>query len=605
VAAFRRPHARGENAPHPLRVELSGGLPPSIATRGPSQAIFDGWLYNHEELRALGKAPDDADNAAVLLHAYDAVGKELVPRIRGRFTLLVWDGDADELVAVRDPLGTYPLFWAERGDEVLFSPGIEELVRRPGVSAELNRLVLAEHLACRWPNREDTYYASARRVAPGHALVLGASEQGSYRYWDPVPRADSGDWVTEDELESFDALFDQAVRRCLDPGPAGIFLSGGLDSVSVAAAATDLRRARGLPAPWALSLGFPHPDCDEEQIQREVAARLALEQVFLPFDEAVGRGGRLMAAVEDNRVAAAPLMAVWQPAYARLAEEGRRHGCRVILTGGGGDEVLLASPYYAADLLRRLRLVRLWRLYRRHHRSYPWSAPEMLKNTFWDWAARPLLQRSFRKASKRLAPDRLRARWRGQIEQGTPAWVSPDPKLGRELVARAERHVWEWPPLDTDFYYHESRAALDHVTVSMDMERVFEDGRRSGVPIHEPYWDADLQEFLFRVPPEWLSLDGRTKGLVRGMLARRFPELGFERQKKVVGTEFANDTLVRELPGVLRSIGGARALAELGIVDPGRLEEAVQRMGSDPRERSKSYRIWHVLSLEAWVRARG
>ena len=89
------------------------------------------------------------------------------------------------------------------------------------------------------------------------------------------------------------------------------------------------------------------------------------------------------------------------------------------------------------------------------------------------------------------------------------------------------------------------------------------------------------------------------------MLARRFPELGFERQKKVIGREFANDTFVSEVPKVLRQMGGAGALAELGVVDQRQLDQAIARLASDPRERHGSHRLWQVLSLEAWVRAHG
>jgi hypothetical protein len=89
------------------------------------------------------------------------------------------------------------------------------------------------------------------------------------------------------------------------------------------------------------------------------------------------------------------------------------------------------------------------------------------------------------------------------------------------------------------------------------------------------------------------------------MLARRFPELGFERQKKVIGREFANDTFVSEVPKALREMGGARALADLGVVDQRQLDHAITRLATDPRERYGSHRLWHVLSLEAWVRAHG
>jgi asparagine synthase (glutamine-hydrolysing) len=601
VAALNARPAAVDVPPLQLATRGNGAI---LAVDGPDRVVFDGWLYNRGELSRAGGAPSDANDAVAILHAYRALGHGVVRQIKGRFALLIWDGQRQELVCARDPLGTYPLFWAERDGQVLFSTGMDDLVRQPGVSNALNRVVLVEHLCSRWPQMADTHYEAVHRVPPGHVFALGSDGRRLYRYWDPVPRPDSDDWVREDELERFDDLFDQAVRRCLEPGAAGIFLSGGLDSVSVAAVATDLSRRRGMPEPWALSLGFPHPDCNEEEIQRQVAGNLGVPQVLLGYDQAIGGRGRVAAAAELSLTSPAPLLGLWPPAYRRLAREGKERGCAVILTGSGGDEMLLASPYRAADLLRRLDLAGIWRLYRSIQRSYPWPTIHTMKATFWSAAARPLLQRGARKTMTAVAPSWLSARWRRRIAEGTPAWVRRDLDLWPELLARAERHTATWPPLWTGFYYHECRSALDHVTVSMELERVFEDARRVGIPIHEPYWDSDLQEFLYRVPPDLLEQGGRTKGLVRGMLGRRFPDAGFERQKKVIGNEFGFDTFVTELPQVLAEMGGAAALAELGIVDQAELDRAVARMQSDPNERRGSYRLWHVVGLEAWVRAR-
>jgi asparagine synthetase B (glutamine-hydrolysing) len=603
VATLHRRRPGGNGAATALEVETAGGATPEVATEGPHRVVFDGWLYNREELRRVSGAAADANAARLILDAYRAIGHDVAGRVNGRFVLIIWDAAAEELVCVRDAVGAYPLFWAERGEEILLSTGIVDLVRQPGVSKALNRIVLAEHLCCRWPDMEDTHFAAVRRVPPGHAFVLGPRGRRLYRHWDPVPKPGSDDWVKKDELERFDGLFDQAVRRCLLPGPAGIFLSGGLDSVSVAAVATDISRTEGRPIPWALSLGFPHPDCNEEQVQRAVAAQLGIPQELVWYDEAVGRQGRVRAGLEASRTAPVPLIGMWPPAYRHLAGVGKDRGCRVILTGSGGDEMLLASTYRAADLLRRLQLRRLWETYRSIQRSYPWPVLQTMKATFWDAAARPLLQRTARSALEAVAPSVLHSRWRRKIAEGTPAWVTADPELWEELLTRAVRLTATWPPKG-DFYYGECRGALDNVTASMEMERLFEDGRRVGIPIQEPYWDPDLQAFLYRVPPDDLEQGGRTKGLVRGMLARRFPDAGFERQKKVIGTEFANDAFVTEIPQALQEMGGPQGLAELGLVDQAKLDQAVARMASDPGERRKSYLLWHVLSLEAWVRPR-
>jgi asparagine synthetase B (glutamine-hydrolysing) len=337
-------------------------------------------------------------------------------------------------------------------------------------------------------------------------------------------------------------------------------------------------------------------------VQRRVADALGIPQLLLGFDEAVGPRGRVLAAVEGSRTAPTPLVGLWPPAYWRLAAEGRERGCKVILTGGGGDEMLSFSPYLAADRLRDLDLPGLWGLFRARRRASSAPTLRMAQLVFWSHAARPLLNRFARRALNAVAPSLLRARLRGHIREGTPSWVRPDPELAHQLEARGEKQIAAWPP-KSSFYYHESRSWLDHPVASVEMERIFDEGRLAGVPILEPFWDADLQEFLYHVPPELLLQGGRTKGLVRGMLDRRFPELGFGQQKKVVGAEFAFETFASQVPKVLREMGGASGLAQLGILDQRRLEQALARF-SDAPDRRTGTQLWHVLSIEAWVRPR-
>jgi asparagine synthase (glutamine-hydrolysing) len=604
VAAFDPEAARRTRSAAALQLQVIDGAPPDEAAESDCRVVFQGSLYNREELDAVAGASSEGDDALLILRLYRALGEAAVNRIKGRFVVLIWDGIRSELICVRDPLGSYPLFYASREAEVLFSTGIEDLVGQPGISPALNRAAIAEHLCSRLSGIEETHYQSVRRVPQGHLLALRGRERRLRRYWDPVPAPGSSDWLAVEELEQFDQLFEQAVARCLEIGPAGIFLSGGLDSVSVAAMAADLTRRGEMPPPWALSLAFPHPDTDESSTQRAVARQLELPQVLIGYDDAVAPNGRVQAAVEGSGEASAPLVGIWPPAYWRLAAEGKQRRCRVILTGGGGDEMLLTSPYLAADLMRTLDLAGLWRLFGQSQRSSSASRLAIAKTVFWSNSARPLLVRNARRMVGRIAPSTLDARWRRQIAEGTPPWVTPDPELRDRLAARALEEAKRWPPASASFHHSESRSYLDNPVISIEMERLFEEGRRVGIPILEPYWDADLQEFLYRVPPKVIAASDRTKELVRSTLARRFPRLGFERQRKVVGTAFAFDTFQAELPKAMEAIGGPRALSELGLVDRGRLQEAIDRFASDPRQRWMGNSLWHVLSLEAWVRPR-
>ena len=116
------------------------------------------------------------------------------------------------------------------------------------------------------------------------------------------------------------------------------------------------------------------------------------------------------------------------------------------------------------------------------------------------------------------------------------------------------------------YYDRELQRALDHPLVTMEYEEHFEFGRRVGARMLHPYLDPDLVQLLYGVSPRALTKGGLTKGLVREAIARRFPKLGFERQRKVNATNFFRGLLQREGPAAWRSIGGTRALSDLGLV---------------------------------------
>lgn len=517
------------------------------------------------------------------------------------FAVVIHDAESGVLLAARDPLGIYPLFYADTREALLLSTGIEPLLAHPDVGGEINRVALADALAYRWPDPQETYFRRIRRVPPGHFLSVRRGEARVVRYWDPAPIDGDVSWARPEEMERFDHLLERAVERCLGEGPVAIFLSGGLDSVSVAAIAAELCRRRGLPPPWALSLAFPDPACNEEPIQRGVARALGLPHLVLPFEQAVGAGGLLRAALRRNVSLPAPLINVWSPAYEQLAREGLERGCRVVLTGGGGDEWLTVSPYYAADLLASLDLGGLYRLWNAMRHSFPGSGLAFLRTVGWTFGARALAGEWGRRLLTRTAPTILRARRRGHVRRTTPRWVAPDPMLRRELE---RRHLAsEEQPRARSLYIRWGRQAIESALMSMEKEEIFEIGRRLGFRELMPYWDPDLIELLYRAPVEILNRGGRSKAIVRHSVARRFPTLGFERQRKVTATRFYRSIMAVEGPLLWQSLGGAKALAALGVVDAAGLAPYADAVLGGPRG-NESHRMWEVMKLEAWVRPR-
>jgi hypothetical protein len=112
-----------------------------------------------------------------------------------------------------------------------------------------------------------------------------------------------------------------------------------------------------------------------------------------------------------------------------------------------------------------------------------------------------------------------------------------------------------------------------------------------------------LVEFLLRVPPRFLLRGGRTKGLVRQALDRRFPRLGFEAQRKVVAAPFFNSIMMTEGEAAWKQLGDMSSLAALGLADAGVLRERFTAARARPSNRQLSS-IWSALTLEAWLRTR-
>jgi asparagine synthase (glutamine-hydrolysing) len=578
----------------PGRVEVQGGV---SAESGGLFAAIDGWLVDRVALAgALEVSAAASSDADLVLAAYRHFGDRAFDHLRGAFAVAIVDRTRGMWTVARDPVGLHPLFFAERGSSVLCASHQRTLVEQPGVSRELNRIALVDRLCQRWPDPTETYFSAVRRVMAGSRLRVTNGQFDVVRYWDPAPDGRVAGWLDSPEAIAFDERFDRAVSRSIEHGPIGVYLSGGLDSISVAAVAADRLRAGGGTPLRALSLGFPHPDCDERARQGRVANTLGVPSTLIDFPDAAGPRGLLIHALELNRTLGAPLLNTWAPAYNTLARRGHADGVRTILTGTGGDEWLTLSPFLSADLLSRGDVAGLARLWRAWQRSTQLSPLRLGMSIAWRFGLRPVLGR----AMYRRFPDAWERRRTEKAVRHDPSWLTSDPELHRAQRSRARRGLTAADPRG-GFYVRDQQESLVHALVSWELEEQHEFGQQIGVRFAHPYWDADLVDTLFRSTPALLNADGRSKGLVRQTLARRFPELGFDRQRKVVATEYLGGILASQLPGAFDTIGNDfRVLGALDVVQAEPARQFVERaIRGDIREQQMA---WMLINLESWVR---
>jgi len=591
----------------------ASGWSPSFAQRDGCEVIFDGTLYNRAELHSRFRArlPGSPTDADLALLAYAVGGRDALAGLRGVFALILRDNLRDRLLCTRDPVGLHPLFYADAGRTLVLSPSIETLLRQPGVSGELNRQGLVDHLSRRWLDGNETYFAGVKRVPPCHVLEIHGGDRQMHRYWDPAPPGEAPSWIPDDQSqEKFDELLEQAVARCVAAEPAGISLSGGVDSSTVAMVAAGLRASQGSNPLRALSLVLPGPHVDEASAQQAVAAALGLPHFQLPFDNAAGPRGALEATLELSRSSPAPVSNLLRPALQRIALEGSERGCRVILNGDGADEWAGLNPFLAADLLRSLDLAGLYCFGRLYSRAYPFFTSNLIFGLLWPFGVRPLLlewwlDSSARTLARRVAPGVLDDIRRRRNATQRPAWLAPDPALRsatdqRESQWRDLRYESAQP---RDFCTRFSRSVLDSPQKWMFHEETFLMSRRAGVQMARPFWDADLIQLLLRIRPQARIRNGVTKSLLRTPLARRFPHQGFEQRLK----SHTGNVILATIRGggdeLRRAAGRIRVLGDLGIVEPERVGSFLEQAIAGPDDEA-CVQAWNILNLELWARAR-
>ena len=579
-------------------VQVAESLLPAV------RVIFFGELFHEEEMANISSSNLRSSNsfAEVVLQTYLELGEEFLARLKGIFAIVLWDGQRQCLYCVRDRIGSIPLFFTETPQEFLLAVSMDALLAQPKVSKEINRIGIAEFFCNHWPKKEETYRANIKRVPPGQVLKVSLKGRQSYRYWNPAPLDQKIDWISEDEVEQFDVLLSQAVRRCVKHDQVGILLSGGIDSVTVATMTTDLAQHEQFPYPCAYSLIFPYPGANEEDIQRDVAEKLHISHFICSLLDTMGPDGIIASALEISRQRPVPTLALWTPGYQFLGLTARENGLKTLLTGGGGDEWLGVSPYYAADLIHSWQFGQLFKYLRNVSDSYQTPTGRLVNNVLWKYGARPVIGLYGGQLLRQIAPGYFIRRRSDLNARSIPDWIAPDPALRREMIERDEQNIesslHEKAP--ASFYIKDIQSGLDHPLVSMEYEESFEGARRLGLQKQAPFQDFELAEFLIRTPPIYLNQGGRSKGLVRNMLAKRYPNLGFDKQKKRAGTQFFRETLLREGSAIWERMGGTPTLAEMGVVDQNKLDGYIRKIFNREENPHHSWYIWHVLNAEAW-----
>jgi len=346
-----------------LDLSPSGHQPMSSAS-GRFTLVFNGEIYNHNELRKqLAAKFVGTSDTEVMLAGFEAWGvRRTVEKLNGMFAFAVWDRHEHELTLARDRLGIKPLYYGWMGQALLFGSELKSLKAHPDFKGDVNRDALLLYMKFGYILDPFSIYKNVNKLPPGHLLVL---RQDSPRdgvpetYWDAreVMRSGMAAPFQVDDRQAVQMLEDHLRRsiglRMVADVPLGALLSGGVDSSTIVA----LMQSQSHRPVKTYSIGFHEMGFDEAIYAKKIAQHLGTDHTELYVSQEEARSVvPLLPTLYDEPFADSSQI----PTY--LVSRLARNSVTVALSGDGGDELFGGYNRYlwSERILNNARRIPSW-----------------------------------------------------------------------------------------------------------------------------------------------------------------------------------------------------------------------------------------------------
>jgi asparagine synthase (glutamine-hydrolysing) len=566
-------------------IDICAGAQP-MHDGGGNWIAFNGEIYNYIELRQeLGVEQFTThSDTEVILRAYRKWGRECVQHLRGMFAFAIWDEAAGELFCARDRFGIKPFYYTEHGGVFYFASEIKALMPFvPEIATDTSGL--RDYLTFQFCLHGKTLFKGVRELQPGHTMTLkpGMSPEPK-RYWNVYYNLDyhHTDKYFEEQLRAL--WLDSIAFHLRSDVPVGAYVSGGLDSSSIAIAASHEPAGKEMMGfTGKFSVG---PEYDESHHAKTVAASGSFPLLELDITSA-----DFIANIEkviyhlDFPVAGPGSF----PQYmiSSLAAKHRK----VVLGGQGGDEIFGGYTRYLIAYFEQCIKAAIDGTHRKG--SFVVTYESIIPNLTSLRAYKPLLKEFWREG---LFEDMDHRYFR---------LINRAPHLGEEI--RWE-HLGDYSAFDSfrevfhgDNVHHESYFDLmthfDFKTLLPALLQV--EDRMSmahGLESRVPLLDHALVELAATVPSNIKFANGEMKHIFKKVIAPHLPASVLNRTDKMGFPTPLTDWIRGDANEFVTDILSSQKARSRDFVDN---TKVVAKLG---RESKFGRNIWGLLSLELWQR---
>lgn len=569
--------------------------------------VMNGELYNFREVRAdlekLGHKFQTNSDTEILPHLYDEYGEAMLDHLNGMFAFALWDKRREKLVVARDRFGEKPLYYGVFDEKLIFGSELKVLLANPSVKAEIDKNSLRQFLSFDYVPAPRSIYKNIFKLPAAHLLTVENGEIKTRRYWNlswnnsgnlqdandansgahtKIPPPSSNIATAAGELR--DLLADAVRMRLVSDVPLGILLSGGIDSSTVAAFASQFSGEKVK----TFSIGFEEDSFDESKYARMVAKHLDTEHYedILSVEKAadlISDIGKWL----DEPLSDGSLI----PTFL-LSQFVRKH-VTVALGGDGGDELFAGYPMYYAHTVANKYLKIPAFLRNAAIEPVIKNLPVSSKNMSFDYKAKRFVRAAQHDLVTRhhswfgsFAVDSHARLLSPEVLAKTDADIYKDAKELLE-ICDAKNDIEKMQFVDINFYMAEDiLTKVDRASMAVSLE------------VRAPFLDPRVGQFAASIPLEF-KLKGKSgKHILKKALEPMLPKEILHRPKKGFGIPIA-DWLRGRLNPLMHDLLEPKRLNQQGLFN----EKFVQNLIREHENKTASHHkeLWTLLVFQLWI----
>ena len=529
------------------------GNQPMYSSDRKTAITFNGEIYNYlslkNELDSLNKYSfQTKTDTEVLLYLYQEFGEAMLEKLNGMFAFAIYDLEEQSLFIARDRMGQKPLYYSEQKDAFVFASEPKALLQHPSVGQKLNLEAVNQFLTFDYVPTPACIIQDVYKLEPGYFLKVKHNKiVQKEAYWKNNFLSKSS-LSFKEAMAKLDRLLNDAVNsRLMSDVPLGVFLSGGLDSSTVAYYAQKNVAAAGQKIK-TFSIGFEDKSYDEASYAQQVAQHLGTEHhtQILTAKETLQLIAEIYPKV-DEPFADASLI----PTY--FLSKFTRQQVTVALGGDGSDELLAGYPTFTADYFKQPlsflpKAFSQTLLSLAHH-----LLPASDKNISFDFKVKQYL-RGFAGS-----PQHIHQLWLGSFLPEEKKQLFKQ-AVYRELKDKEGLHIIDehfkqcpkgWTDFEKITYYYYQTYLVDSILTKVDRASMY-----NALEVRAPFLDKNVVAFLNALPRNYKQKGLNGKYLLKTMMRDKLPAHIIDRPKKGFGiplSDWIRKDLKKEISEVVLS----------------------------------------------------